>query len=149
VLNGALALFDVDATESLAARALADQLRSMGASLREHEREDALAFLVATVWEASLKYDRERCSSFETAERLRVSRQSVYRAISSGRLPAVQLGGPGTPLRVDELELHAWLYGTPGGPLLLSPAPDRPAERDNPRGEVDSPQPAGQEESHA
>jgi DNA-directed RNA polymerase specialized sigma24 family protein len=64
VLNGRLALFDVDDTEKLAARALADQLRSMGASLREHERDDALAYLIATLWEASLKYDRTRCSSF-------------------------------------------------------------------------------------
>jgi DNA-directed RNA polymerase specialized sigma24 family protein len=66
VLNGRLALFDVDDTESLAARALADQLRSMGASLREHERDDALAYLIATVWEASLKYDPERFLSFST-----------------------------------------------------------------------------------
>jgi excisionase family DNA binding protein len=79
----------------------------------------------------------------EVADRLRISRQSVYRAISSGRLPAVQLGGPGTPLRIDEHELKAWLYG-PGGSFLFSAAP-LPAERGDPPGVVDSPQPAGQE----
>jgi excisionase family DNA binding protein len=66
----------------------------------------------------------------EVADRLRISRQSVYRAISSGRLPAVQLGGAGTPLRVDEHELEAWLYG-PGGSFFLSAAP-LPAERRGP-----------------
>jgi hypothetical protein len=64
VLNGRLALFDVSDIERLAARALADQLRNMGSRLREHDQEDALAFLVVTIWEASLKYDPARCSSF-------------------------------------------------------------------------------------
>lgn len=49
VLNGRLALFDVDDTEGLAARALSDQLRTMGARLSEHEHEAALAFLVAAL----------------------------------------------------------------------------------------------------
>jgi DNA-directed RNA polymerase specialized sigma24 family protein len=64
VLNGRLALFDVDDTERLAAVALAAQLRRMGAHLREDDQEDALAFLVATIWEASLRYDPAHCSSF-------------------------------------------------------------------------------------
>jgi excisionase family DNA binding protein len=79
----------------------------------------------------------------EVADRLRVSRQTIYRAVASGRLPAVQLGGPGTPLRIDEHELEAWLYG-PGGSFLFSAAP-LPAERGDPPGGVDSPQPAGRE----
>jgi excisionase family DNA binding protein len=61
----------------------------------------------------------------ETAARLRVSRQTVYRAIAAGRLPAVQLGGPGAPLRVDERELEAWLY-------------QLPAERDGPQKPIHS-----------
>jgi excisionase family DNA binding protein len=79
----------------------------------------------------------------ETAERLRLSRQSIYRRIAAGELPAVQLGGPGTPLRVDERELDAWLYGSAAGFTPFS-RPEKPAERGDPRGTVDSPRPAGQ-----
>ena len=45
----------------------------------------------------------------EAAERLNVSRASVYRWIDQGRLPAVQLGGRGAPLRVPIGELQEWL----------------------------------------
>jgi excisionase family DNA binding protein len=45
----------------------------------------------------------------EAAERLNVSRASVYRWIGQGRLPAVQLGGRGSPLRVPIGELEEWL----------------------------------------
>jgi len=45
----------------------------------------------------------------EAAERLNVSRASVYRWIDEGRLPAVQLGGRGAPLRIPEAELVVWL----------------------------------------
>jgi excisionase family DNA binding protein len=45
----------------------------------------------------------------EAAERLNVSRASVYRWIEDGRLPAVQLGGRGSPLRVPAAELEEWL----------------------------------------
>jgi hypothetical protein len=64
VLSGKLALHDVDDVEALAARALGDQLRSMGAHLSGHEHEDAITFLVEVVWETSLRFDPERCSSF-------------------------------------------------------------------------------------
>jgi excisionase family DNA binding protein len=47
----------------------------------------------------------------QAAERLNVSRASVYRWIAEGRLPAVQLGGRGSPLRVSARELESWLYG--------------------------------------
>ena len=46
----------------------------------------------------------------EVAERLGVSRRTVERKIRAGELPALQLGGPRTPLRVDERELEEWLY---------------------------------------
>jgi excisionase family DNA binding protein len=84
----------------------------------------------------------------EVAERLRVSRQTIYRAVASGRLPAVQLGGPGTPLRIDEAEFQSWLFGqSPAGVSPpFYPAREDPTVRGDPRGEVDSPQPAGQEE---
>jgi excisionase family DNA binding protein len=45
----------------------------------------------------------------EAAERLNVSRASVYRWIGQGRLPAVQLGGRGAPLRVPTCQLKEWL----------------------------------------
>ncbi len=46
----------------------------------------------------------------QVAERLGVSRASVYRWIDERRLPAVQLGVPGSPLRVPAAELSKWLY---------------------------------------
>jgi excisionase family DNA binding protein len=45
----------------------------------------------------------------EAAERLNVSPASVYRWIDEGRVPAVRLGGPGSPLRVPTGELEDWL----------------------------------------
>ena len=50
----------------------------------------------------------------EAAERLNVSRASVYRWITEGRLPAVRLGGRGAPLRIAEDELERWLFADPG-----------------------------------
>lgn len=50
----------------------------------------------------------------EVAQRLRLSRWSVYRKIASGELPAVRVGlGPSSPLRVDEAELEQYVYGPP------------------------------------
>ncbi len=56
---------------------------------------------------------RELLRIDEAAERLNVSRASVYRWINQGRLPAVQLGGPGAPVRVPADELDAWLHSPP------------------------------------
>jgi DNA-directed RNA polymerase specialized sigma24 family protein len=36
----------------------------MGAHLSGHDREDALSYLVATTWEASVRFDPSRSSSF-------------------------------------------------------------------------------------
>lgn len=56
----------------------------------------------------------------DVARRLNVSRATVYRMVYDGRLPTLQLGGPGSPLRVDEAELErafpripAERHGTP------------------------------------
>ena len=46
----------------------------------------------------------------DAAERLNVSRASIYRWIDEGRLPAVQLGGRGAPLRIPEDKLLRWIY---------------------------------------
>ena len=45
----------------------------------------------------------------EVAEELRCSVATVKRRIHSGELPAVQLGGPRSPLRVRRDELEEWL----------------------------------------
>ena len=47
----------------------------------------------------------------EVAQRLRVSRATVYRMIRTGKVPALQLGTMGASLRVDEAELEQWLNG--------------------------------------
>lgn len=53
---------------------------------------------------------RRLLSITEVAERLGVSRRTVERKIRAGELPALQLGGPRTPIRVDQRELEDWLY---------------------------------------
>lgn len=49
----------------------------------------------------------------EVAERLGYSRRTVERKIAAGEIPSLQLGGPGTAIRVDALELADWLYRNP------------------------------------
>jgi excisionase family DNA binding protein len=47
----------------------------------------------------------------QVADRLQVSKWSVYRRVAAGELPAVKLGdGPRAPIRIDLGELVAWLY---------------------------------------
>jgi excisionase family DNA binding protein len=47
----------------------------------------------------------------QVAERLQVSKWSVYRRIEAGELPAVRLGSTNrAPLRISERELQAWLF---------------------------------------
>jgi len=58
------ALHDIDDVERFCDRLLADYLRRRGAHLREHDREDAVSYLVATCWELSQTYDRSRNTSF-------------------------------------------------------------------------------------
>lgn len=64
MLQGHLALHDVTDVEKLAARALTDALRTMRATLNPTDHEDALAYLIATAWELSLRYDPNRGWSF-------------------------------------------------------------------------------------
>jgi excisionase family DNA binding protein len=45
----------------------------------------------------------------EVADRLRLSRQSVYRKIERHDLPALRLGEGTASLRISEDELEAWL----------------------------------------
>lgn len=64
VLGAKLALHDVDDVEGIAGRVLGERLREWRASLPPHLREDALAFLIATAWELSERYEAERGISF-------------------------------------------------------------------------------------
>ena len=45
----------------------------------------------------------------EVAQRLNVSKPTVYRRIAAGELPAVAIGER-MPLRIDPAELADWLY---------------------------------------
>ena len=45
----------------------------------------------------------------EVAETLDVSPDTVRRKIASGELPATQLGGPGSTVRVSRAALEEWL----------------------------------------
>jgi excisionase family DNA binding protein len=57
---------------------------------------------------------RRLLSVTEVAERLGVSRRTVQRKIAAGEIPAFQLGGKRSPIRVDAHELERWLYSRPG-----------------------------------
>jgi excisionase family DNA binding protein len=70
------------------------------------------------------------------AERLNVSRPTVYRLISAGVIPAFRIGESRGALRVDEAELTEWLYREPGGlPALHRRIPER---ADAPSGAVEA-----------
>lgn len=49
----------------------------------------------------------------EVATELACSEPTVRRRIRDGELPAVQLGGPGSAVRVPRAGLQAWLYADP------------------------------------
>jgi excisionase family DNA binding protein len=49
----------------------------------------------------------------EVALRLGVSAATIRRKIAAGELLAVQLGGPGSSVRVPADELTRWLYADP------------------------------------
>jgi excisionase family DNA binding protein len=49
----------------------------------------------------------------ETADLLSVTEKTVRRLIAAGRLPALQLGPPGSSIRIPENELRAWLESEP------------------------------------
>jgi integrase len=89
VLNGRLELQGVD-VEALAARALGDQLGTMGATLRHDDHEDALSYVIAAVWQASLKYDPERSISFSTFA-YQLSRRRVS-LLHLGGMPWARIG---------------------------------------------------------
>jgi excisionase family DNA binding protein len=50
----------------------------------------------------------------EVAERLGVDKSTVYRLVQAEQLPAIQLRGRGSTVRIDEAEFEAWLYNEGG-----------------------------------
>jgi excisionase family DNA binding protein len=46
----------------------------------------------------------------QAADRLGVTHQTVRRKIAQGELPAVQLGGPGSHIRIPRDAFNAWLW---------------------------------------
>lgn len=71
----------------------------------------------------------------DVASRMGVSRRTVERRVAAGEIPALQLGGPRTPIRVDAVELDAWLRS----PVQDAGASSSPAEPPAERRELDSP----------
>jgi excisionase family DNA binding protein len=47
----------------------------------------------------------------EAAEKCAVSVSTIKRRINEGQLPAYRVGGPGSPLRIDERELDDFVFG--------------------------------------
>jgi excisionase family DNA binding protein len=54
----------------------------------------------------------------DVARQLGVHRNTVYRWIESGHLPAFQLGGAKYAVRIDERELERWLHEQSGRPAV-------------------------------
>jgi excisionase family DNA binding protein len=52
----------------------------------------------------------ELLTTREVAERLRVTERTVRNWCTNGTLPAIQLGGRGTHLRIPAGALEAWLW---------------------------------------
>jgi excisionase family DNA binding protein len=58
---------------------------------------------------------REFLSIAEVAAELGVSAVTIRRKIAAGELPAVQLGGSGSSVRVPRDALEGWLWSAPDG----------------------------------
>jgi excisionase family DNA binding protein len=54
----------------------------------------------------------ELLTTAEVAERLRVSERTVRRWAAEGTMPAIQLGGAGTHLRIPATALERWLWSS-------------------------------------
>jgi len=58
-------------------------------------------------------HQREWLSVAEVAAELACSEPTVRRRIRDGEIPAVQLGGAGSPVRIPRAGLTAWLWSEP------------------------------------
>ena len=57
----------------------------------------------------TITHERPYLRISEVAMELGVSADTIRRKIASGELPATQLGGPGSTVRVSRVTLEAWL----------------------------------------
>jgi hypothetical protein len=73
LLGGTLELHGVD-VEHVASKELRRTLHKLGGFLDEHEREDALAYVISEVWRASLDFDPAR-GSFDARANFVASRR--------------------------------------------------------------------------
>jgi excisionase family DNA binding protein len=60
-------------------------------------------------------HESEYLSIRDAAELLGVSTITIRRKIETGELPATQLGGPGSSVRIPRSALHTWLWATTRG----------------------------------
>jgi excisionase family DNA binding protein len=56
---------------------------------------------------------REYLTVADVAAELACSEPTVRRRIRDGEIPAVRLGGPGSPVRIPRAGLEAWLRSEP------------------------------------
>lgn len=87
MLNNRLQLHNVTDAENLCHRILNNHLRRTRAHLRPYDHEDAIAYLLTTIWELSERYDPTRTTvSFSTyAYRLLTLRCVDWRRNQEGR----------------------------------------------------------------
>src|SRR4051794_33268110 len=63
----------------------------------------------------------------QVAHELGISPATVRRRIEAGELPAVQLGGPGSAVRIPRAALDAWLWSNPDVRNYSCPEPRTPS----------------------
>jgi hypothetical protein len=126
MLNGTLRLHDVDDVEAAANRVVEDWLRQKRAYLRDHDREDLIAYIVGIAWELSLTYDPNRGWSFSKLLYQRGSLRIVdwYRA----RFQDLRADKPALPLSLDAPTNNDAADGP--GPLLIDTLAAQPAQGD-------------------
>jgi excisionase family DNA binding protein len=61
---------------------------------------------------STVAYESDYLSIREAAVMLDVAPITIRRKIEAAELPAVQLGGPGTSIRIPRDALQAWLWAT-------------------------------------
>ena len=62
---------------------------------------------------ATAVHESDYLSIADAARMLDVAPITIRRRIESGEIPAVQLGGPGSAVRIPRRALEAWLWSEP------------------------------------
>lgn len=99
----AFSLHDVDDVPALARKAMDARLNEFGAHLTPQDKEDALAYLIATAWELSRSYDKKLGPAYSTYcfRMLKLRLVDWYRMTFGD---ARYGGGPRLVAGVEELE---------------------------------------------